>query len=61
MVKLLPCDHEVMGPSPRDSLLKKCKERLRIRPKVVRPFPGPCTSRSYVHQAALFKTKIVFF
>jgi hypothetical protein len=23
-----------------------------IRPKVVRPFPEPCASRSYVHQAA---------
>jgi hypothetical protein len=25
-----------------------------IRPTVVRPFPGPCTSGSYVHRAALF-------
>jgi hypothetical protein len=29
-VKLLPCDHEVMGFSPRNSLLKKCRERLYI-------------------------------
>jgi hypothetical protein len=26
-----------------------------IRPKVVGPFPGPCTSGSYVHRAAFFK------
>jgi hypothetical protein len=25
-----------------------------IKPKVVRPFPGPYASRSYVHRAALF-------
>jgi hypothetical protein len=25
-----------------------------IRPKVVGPFPGLCTSRSYVHRAALY-------
>ena len=42
MVKLLPCDHEVMGSSPRNS------------PKVVGPFPGPCASGSYMHQVALF-------
>jgi hypothetical protein len=28
-VKLLPCDHEVMDSSPRNSLLQKCRERLR--------------------------------
>jgi hypothetical protein len=28
-VKLLPCDHEVMGSSPGNSLLQKCRERLR--------------------------------
>jgi hypothetical protein len=28
-VKLLPCDKEVMGSSPGNSLLQKCKERLR--------------------------------
>jgi hypothetical protein len=27
-VKLLPCDHEVMGSSPGNSLLQKCWERL---------------------------------
>jgi hypothetical protein len=27
---------------------------MYIRPKVVRPFLGPCTSRSYVYRAALF-------
>jgi hypothetical protein len=29
VVKLLPCDHEVMGSSPRNSLLQKCREMLR--------------------------------
>jgi hypothetical protein len=28
-VKLLPCDHEVMGSSPGNSLLKKCRESMR--------------------------------
>jgi E1A/CREB-binding protein len=28
-VKLLPCDHEVMGSSPGNSLLQKCREKLR--------------------------------
>jgi hypothetical protein len=27
-VKLLPCDHEVMGSSPENSLWWKCRERL---------------------------------
>jgi hypothetical protein len=31
VVKLLPCDHdEVMGSSPKNSLLQKYKERLHI-------------------------------
>jgi hypothetical protein len=29
VVKLLPCDQEVMGSSPENSLLQKCRERLR--------------------------------
>jgi hypothetical protein len=54
-VKLLPCNHEVMGSSPENRLLQKCRERLcTLRPKVVRPFPGPCASGSYVHWAAFF-------
>jgi hypothetical protein len=28
-VKLLPCDHEVMSPSPENILFQKCRERLR--------------------------------
>jgi hypothetical protein len=28
-VTLLPCDHEVMGSSTRNSLLQKCRKRLR--------------------------------
>jgi hypothetical protein len=27
-VKLLPCDHEVMGLSPGNNLLQNCRERL---------------------------------
>jgi hypothetical protein len=30
------------------------RERLYRRPKVVRPFLGPCASRSYMHRAAFF-------
>ena len=30
-VKLLPYDHEVMGLSPGNSLLQKCRERLRTK------------------------------
>ena len=42
MVKLLPCDHEVMGSSPGNSLLQKCRERLRtIDPKWSDPSPDP--------------------
>jgi hypothetical protein len=29
-VKLLPCDYDVMGSIPGNSLLQKCKERLHI-------------------------------
>jgi hypothetical protein len=29
VVKLFPCDHEVMSSSPENSLLHKCRERLR--------------------------------
>jgi hypothetical protein len=28
-VKLLSCDHEVMGSSPENNLLQKCRERMR--------------------------------
>jgi hypothetical protein len=28
-VNLLPCGHEAMGSSPGNSLLHKCKEKLR--------------------------------
>jgi hypothetical protein len=30
-VKLMPCDHEVMGSSPGNSLLQKCRERLHTQ------------------------------
>jgi hypothetical protein len=52
-VKLLPCDHEVIGSSP-GNLLQKCRKR----PKVVGPLPGPCASSSYVHQAALLNSSL---
>jgi hypothetical protein len=55
VVKLLPCDYEVMGSSLGNSLLQKCREKTSyIGPKVVGPFLGPCASRSYVHWAAFF-------
>ena len=41
-VKLLPCDHEVMGSSPGNSLLQKCRERLRtLDPKWLDPSLDP--------------------
>jgi hypothetical protein len=49
----MPCDHEVMGSSPENSLLQKCRERLYTKPKVVGPFPGPGASGGYVHRVAL--------
>jgi hypothetical protein len=50
-VKLLPCDHEVMGSSLGNSLLQKFRRRLHtIKPKVV----GPCTSGSYMHRASFY-------
>jgi hypothetical protein len=48
VVKLLPCDHEVMGSSSRNSLSEMQGNAAYIRLKVV----GPCTSESYVHRAA---------
>src|SRR3954466_7331927 len=42
VVKLLPCDHEVTGSSLGNSLLQKCRERLRtIDPKWSDPSPDP--------------------
>ena len=41
-VKLLPSDHEVTGSSPGNSLLQKCRERMRIiDPKWSDPSPDP--------------------
>src|SRR3954468_23461622 len=39
---MLPCDHEVTGSSPGNSLLQKCRVRLRtIDPKRSDPPPDP--------------------
>jgi hypothetical protein len=54
MVKLLPCDNKVMGSSPGNNLLQKCKKMLYIKPKVVGPFPRPCASWTYMHRAPPF-------
>ena len=55
MVKLLPCDHEVMGSSPGNSLLQKCRERLRtIDPKWSDPSLDPA-------QAGATCTRLPFF
>jgi hypothetical protein len=54
-VKLLPCDHEVMGSkSWKQPLVEIQGKTAYIRPKVVGLFPGPCASGSNVHRAALF-------
>jgi hypothetical protein len=46
-VKLLPCDHEIMSSSPENSLLQKCRERLRIEdPKWLDPSPDPTQART---------------
>jgi hypothetical protein len=50
-VKRLRCDHEVMGSNPGNSILQR--KTAYIRSKVIGPFPRPCTSRSYVHRAAV--------
>ena len=39
VVKLLPCDHEVTGSSPGNSLLQKCMERLRTKDASGRTLP----------------------
>jgi hypothetical protein len=54
-VKLLPYDHEVMGSNPKQPLAEMQGKAAYIRPKVVGPFPKFCASRSYMHQAALYK------
>ena len=55
MVKLLPCDHEVMGSSPGNSLLQKCRERLRtIDPKWSDPSLDPAQAGATCTGAALF-------
>jgi hypothetical protein len=46
-VKLLPCDHEVMGSSPGNSFLQKCRERLRTSdPKWSNPSTDPAQAGS---------------
>ena len=39
VVKPLPCDHEVTGSSPGNSLLQKCRERLRTKDPSGRTLP----------------------
>ena len=54
VVKLLPCDHEVMGSSPGNSLLQKCRERLRtIDPKWSDPSLDPAQAGATCTGAAL--------
>jgi hypothetical protein len=57
-VKLLPCDYVVMGYILEIASCRNVGKGCNIRPKVVRPFPGPCAGRSYVHWAALFVKQI---
>jgi hypothetical protein len=43
-----------MDKSWKQPLAEMQRKAAYIRPKVVEPFPRPCTSWSYVHRAALF-------
>jgi hypothetical protein len=60
MVKLLPCDHEVMG-SRKQPIAEMQRKTAYIKPKVVGPYPGPGASGSYVHRAALFYYYLYYF
>ena len=66
MVKLLPCDHEVTGSSPGNSLLQKCRERLRtIDPKWSDPSPDPaqagatCTGLPFFSSLVLIAFRVL--
>ena len=60
VVKLLPCDHEVTGSSPGNSLLQKCRERLRtIDPKWSDPSPDPAQAGATCTGAALFTSSSI--
>jgi hypothetical protein len=58
VVKLLPCDHKVMGKSWKQHLAKMHRKVGYIRHRVVGPFSGPYTSGSYVHWSALFYSNL---
>jgi hypothetical protein len=53
VVKLLPCDHEVMGSSPGNNLLYKCRKGCVQKSQSGRTLPGLYAGRSYVHQASI--------
>jgi hypothetical protein len=46
VVKLLSCDHEILGSSRGNRLLQMQGKAVYYRPKWVRHFPGPHASRS---------------
>lgn len=48
MVKLLPCDLEVMGLSCENSLLQ-----YRVKPQTIDPFLGSRIGGNFVHRAAI--------
>ena len=59
VVKLLPCDHEVMGSSPGNSLLQKCRERLRtIDPKWSDPSLDPAQAGATCTRLPFFKLRL---
>ncbi|XBI91354.1 hypothetical protein VPH35_028692 [Triticum aestivum] len=61
VVKLLPCDHEVMGSSPGNSLLQKCRERLRtIDPKWSDPAQAGATCTRLPFEKKLHKSARMF-
>uniref|UniRef100_M8BD94 DNA-directed RNA polymerase III subunit RPC3 n=1 Tax=Aegilops tauschii TaxID=37682 RepID=M8BD94_AEGTA len=53
VVKLLPCDHEVMGSSPGNSLLQKWERLRTIDPKWSDPSPDPAQAGATCTGAAL--------
>jgi hypothetical protein len=54
VVKLLPCNHEVMG----SSLAEMQGKAVYIRPKVVGPFPGPTQAGATCTGLPFFKHEL---
>jgi hypothetical protein len=59
VLKLLPCELEVMGSSPAS--YRNAGKAVCMRPKVVGPFPRPCTSGSLLQEPLGFLIRVPFF